>query len=218
MTRRLLSPGSGPLAEFRGWERLLRWRERTTWRGRVRFVLGGLATPWTAAVRAGTAVRKHGAQVAAVARVAPWKQGVQLWWLGTRHGTAPAEYFEYALYRPERRAQAGTFVAWSEFRRLVRYVYAAYGEACDAPHIRDKRAFAVWCAGHGLPTVPVFWEWDDGTLVYDGLGGVPLPAGSLFSKPADMSHGFGTARWQASGAGGYAALTAAMASGELINV
>jgi hypothetical protein len=64
----------------------------------------------------------------------------------------------------------------------------------------DKRLFAQWCREHGLPTIPVLAEFNDGAMVSpEPL--FSLPPGDLFSKPIDSYGGEGAKRWRHAGQG-----------------
>ena len=159
--------------------------------------------PWRALKTARAGVRRYGHDIAAVSGVPRWRQAAELWWLRLRYDADALSYRDYQLYRPERRARVSDYLSKRDFMRIIRHLTAAYAAESDGGRIRDKRAFTEWCAGHGLPHVPVLAEWKDGTLVYDARPGGALPAADLFSKPPDATYGSGTARWAYDGRGGY---------------
>jgi len=199
----LLSAGTGDVAQFRGWDRLIVWRSHATAAERRHAVKRFLKLPARAAKLAYADVKAFGREVEKRSGVSRGRQFSQLWWLRARHGMDTQPYLDYRLYRPDRWPRAADYVAGKEFFRVIRYLIAEHGSSSDAPVLHDKRDFDGWCREHGFPSVSTLMEWHEGEVVHSNLAGGNLPAGDLFSKPADATGGHGTSRWLYDGRGGY---------------
>jgi hypothetical protein len=200
--RRLLSAGSGEVAELRGWERVINWHNPQLPPYQRYSVRRFVKLPARAAREAVADVRRFGDEVTAEGGVSRARQLWQLWWLKVRHGLGPQAYLDFRLYRPDRWRRAGEYVALPEFARVMRHLIA-HAPDTDAWMLRDKRRFDAWCREHDFPTVSTLVEWQDGEVVDSSLAGGVLPQRDLFSKPADSTGGYGTSRWLYDGRGGY---------------
>jgi hypothetical protein len=198
----LLTPGgwthATEAASLRGWARVLDWRAAATPRQKFYLMRRAAWAPVRAWGDAGWAVRQFGADVEALAGIAPAVQRRQLWWLALRHGLDANSYLDYQLYRTERRQRAAAYLQEREHTRTVRWLDSRDADG-DAASFRDKPKFAEWCRLHSLPAVPALLEYDEGRLVASTLAGDPaesLPRCDLFSKPNDATGGHGTERWR----------------------
>ena len=117
------------------------------------------------------------------------------WWLATRFGFHPRDYYQYRLYLPERRGREGQYVSQTLNLELLH-------EFC-LPHdpIWDKRNFFHRCRQVGLPTVPLIASFDRGEMkIYDAS----LWQNDLVVKPSRGSRGKGVRLWACLGDRGYA--------------
>ena len=206
---RLLSAGVGDVAEFRGWDRVITWRQHATARDRMTAVRRAIKLPARAAREALADVRKFGDALEEESGVSKPRQAAQLWWLKVRYGLDASSYLDYRLYRPERRRRAGDYLQERDWFRVMRFYLAAYGPESDPRMLTDKRRFERWCGERGFPAVRTVLEVQEGRL-HDASGAevaretvLPLPPRDLFSKPADSTGGHATRRWTYDGSGGY---------------
>jgi hypothetical protein len=200
---RLFSAGMGDVAQFRGWDRLITWKQHATHRDRWHAVKRLLKLPARAAREALGDVQRFGREVTEQSGVPQWQQLLQLWWLRVRHGLDLQAYLDYRLYRPERWVQASEFLAEAEWFRVMRFIMAAHGPNSDARMLGDKLRFDAWCREHGFPSVATLVEIEEGRVTHSSVAPDSLPARDLFSKPADSTGGHSTCRWLYDGAGAY---------------
>jgi hypothetical protein len=192
---RLLSAGTGDVADMRGWSRLIIWRGYATPRERLHAVKVFLKLPPRAAREAYREVQAFGRDVAEQSGISRRRQFLQLLWLGMRYGTDALAYLDYQLYRPDRFRRAGEYVRGEEFRAVVGFLHRVQAPETDAGMLVDKRRFEAWCHAHGFPTAMTLLEVDAGGAVRTSIADGALPPYDLFSKPADLSCGEGTGRW-----------------------
>lgn len=189
--------GRAAMDEFRALYREIVRRRLATAppRTRLRAAVTNAAVPLVAAKATRRFVRDRSAAVHAAAGVPRWRQAVQFWWVRLRYNVRGPQFLDYQMYRPERRPLAGLYVGDTEHRAIAGFLYRHLEKRGAVARLHDKRTFDTWCAEHGLPATPVLAEWEDGALVVDRRPEGALPPRDLFSKPADLYHGFGTARW-----------------------
>ena len=207
---RILSAGTGPAADLRGWDRLIRWQAWSPAERRNQ-VRRFLRSPARAALEARQHVREFGDEVRAKTGLSRARQFGHLWWLKMRHGVRGQSYLVFQLYRPDRYANAGRFVQESEGVRLARFLKRRWPD--DQLALLDRKPFEELCRRHGLPTLPILMEIRDGGVVESGTstadptGDDPavarLPARDIFTKPVPSMRGEGAARWLYDGAGGW---------------
>lgn len=195
----VLGGGRSDVAALRAWSRRHWWASTVQRRGRAGAVLALLKTPARLARDAALAVRTYGPACEAVHGVSPRAQYARLLWLSLTRGVIAESFYDFWLFRPERRRRARQYLQWHEAAVLYR-VLAAREAADDFAVLEDKRRFAGWCHEHGLPTAPVLAEFRDGAPVVPD-GSLALPERDLFSKPTDQYGGAGIRRWRHVGAG-----------------
>ncbi|NJD57726.1 MAG: hypothetical protein FIA94_15150, partial [Nitrospirae bacterium] len=152
------------------------WRERKCYA-----VLSFLAWPVKAAILAGKMTRQHGLQVKRRTGLGLGGQYIEQIRLAFRHGIAPRAYYFYGLYRQENRKRAPLFIQDHEIGALLRLL----NTTADYTLFDDKRRFFAECERHGLPTIPIIADFEQGSPKYvrrDSDG--HLPQTDLFAKPA----------------------------------
>jgi hypothetical protein len=130
--------------------------------------------------------------------VSLWRQFVYLtqdYFLRIR----PDDFYMYRLYLQPRRKNRKRLLAFTEVVVMQQRLIDAT-KAPDAPALRSKSEFAVKCAEHGLPTVPILAEFIDGGVK---PAAPVLPHADLFAKPSDLNLGLGTALWRWTAPGHY---------------
>lgn len=115
-------------------------------------------------------------------------------------------YYQYSLYRDDRRSSA---VAYLHNRERTSLCAQIDGHVTSG-QIQDKLLFAKACESAGLPAVPVLAIVDAGRLrnldhpgCSDEFVAGSLPEYDLFIKPVSSSRGQNVSRWQYLGPGRY---------------
>lgn len=196
----ICAAGACEVAEFRGWERLIRWRRLPTGRARLGALLTLAKLPLRAPRDAYGHVRALGRDIEAQAGVSRARQFLQLWWLGLRHGLDVHAYLDYQLCRPERWRRAPAYLAEMEFVRAARFLVGA-GWRDESRMLWDRRRFEALCRDHDLPAASTILEIAEGVVTFAAAGEHELPPYDLFSKPNPSSQGEGAERWLHDGAG-----------------
>ncbi len=168
-------------------------------RGRQLYYTEKLTTLPRAVRQAAIGIRRFGAAVRERDGVPTSTQFFRL----LRAGCAGFSIEDFYLYRlhldSEIRKLAKTF-PFSHVIDMQRHLIDSRN-CQDYPRIRNKEVFTRLCAEHGLPVVPILAEFVDGNM----RAQAPVRSGvDLFSKPADLMLGVGTALWRWHGSGNYA--------------
>jgi Sugar-transfer associated ATP-grasp len=124
---------------------------------------------------------------------APIKRVPGALWTAMRHNVLPSEYFAYALWRPDHRANIDNYLYSNETARLFRLL----NRPSQVDPIDDKLAFHDLCKAHVLPTPAVLAAFAPTGKLLEYESGRP-PARDLFIKPSLGVGGEGTERfrWQ----------------------
>jgi hypothetical protein len=165
-------------------------------RGRQLYYTEKLTTLSRTVRQAATGIRSLGAAMQERDGVPTLMQFFRLLQAGYA-GLLTEDFYLHRLHLDsELRTSAKTFPFW---RVIDMQRHLIDSQNCpDYPRIRNKEVFTRLCAEHALPVVPILAEFVDGNM----LAQVPVrPDVDLFSKPADLMLGVGTAlwRWQSSG-------------------
>jgi hypothetical protein len=128
---------------------------------------------------------RYGGGAKRTAGIGYWQQLGLALSLALRHQIGPLEFYQLALYRPERLAKAASFVPSCQLSALIEV-------ANEGPKEWDKRWFAQRCREFSLPHVPIIAVFEDGQ---PPIAPEALPWADLFVKPANQGRGEGTERW-----------------------
>jgi hypothetical protein len=114
-------------------------------------------------------------------------------WAAMRHNVLPGEYYGYALWQPERKANIDNYLYYKEGLRL----FGLLNQPVQPNPIDDKLAFHEMCKAHGLPSPEILATFAPGSNVLKFETGQP-PKRDLFVKPRIGLGGNGTERfrWQ----------------------
>jgi hypothetical protein len=160
----------------------------------MRVALESLLLPVRALPAARAAVQEFGGAVTERYGLSETRQLSDVYALWLRYGLRPNSYFQFQLFRPERRRRVERYVDGTQYEAVLRY-YLSGLERGHSAIFRDKRVFEGWCATHGFASVNTLAE-----ISPDGIPDLERTAAGLrdvdlFSKPADLAGGAGTARW-----------------------
>jgi hypothetical protein len=129
--------------------------------------------------------RDHGPDVVPIKRV----PGAL--WTALRHNILPSEYYAYALWRPDRRANIDNYLYCHEAARLFKVLN---GPPQPNP-LGDKLAFHEVCKCHDLPTPAVLAAFAPNRKIQEFESGQP-PERNLFVKPSRSFGGSGAERFR----------------------
>ena len=123
----------------------------------------------------------------------PVKEAPRAFWAAIRHNVIPGEYFAYALWRPDRRANIDDYLYSKEGTRLFRLL----NQPMEPDPIDDKLAFHELCKARAVPTPAVLAAFAPTAKLLEFESGRP-PAQDLFVKPRIGLAGVGSEhfRWQ----------------------
>jgi hypothetical protein len=148
-------------------------------------------------------VGKYGALAAASSETSKARQLVDQMALYLRDGVLPKDYYQYTLYRREKRRQASAFIYHHQMDALLNPL-AEQIAADDAEVLHDKRQFWRFCEEHDIAAIPVLATFPAGKgEVEASESNKSIPAHDLFSKPLDRGQGVGARRWEHIGNGNY---------------
>lgn len=165
-----------------------------------------LLWPWRLAYLAHRATRQIGPQVAQQTNKCLQSQFREQIRFGLQHGLSPLEYYRYGCYRQEDQPLIPQIILQHEVGPLVQRLNPDRHEMeTQAVIIADKGRFAVYCAVHHLPTVPIL-------AIVAGNARVPPidafaaqgPGCAFFVKPLRGARGQETQLWHDVGGGYYA--------------
>ena len=140
--------------------------------------------------------RAHGRRFEAAAGKGPFRQAVQQLGLALRYSVPPMDYYLYAFYSRNRRAEVERYLHEYEVIHLFSFI----NRYREDERIHDKKRFAETCAQAGLPVVPLIAEARQGRVRFvEPYAG--LPSADLFVKPRFGSKGHGASRWVATDSG-----------------
>lgn len=115
-----------------------------------------------------------------------------------RSGVPPIHYYRFGFHDSARRLEA----AWYLYDHEIGPFFAYLNRFRSHPAIDDKIAFSRFCVDHGIPSIPVVATFS--LAECPGLANeAEVPAGDLFSKPAEGFQGRGAARWRKDASGRY---------------
>lgn len=130
-----------------------------------------------------------------------WEQLV----VAFRHSISPKKYYVFELFRPERYANAGAYIARYEFKGGLHNLIESRIEQSSRRILNNKAAFFLHCEKAGVTTIPSFMlVHGDGRIerlvAFDG----DLPPCDIFFKPFGGRGGRGCERWLRQPDGSYA--------------
>jgi hypothetical protein len=192
-----LSPAVRPRgggAELRDWARWVRRTEYPTLKWRVRVAGERLLRPASALDEARRGVRAYGDGVADGHGVSHRRQLRELYLMRLRYELGADSYYRFQLFRPERRRALADYVDAVHYESVLRR-YLRDLPSGDRYMFKDKRDFARWAGELGLPAVGSLLTVDPAHPPDPAAAGAALPDVDLFTKPADLASGKGTARW-----------------------
>lgn len=125
--------------------------------------------------------------------VVPVKEAPRALWAAIRHNVLPGEYYAYALWQPDRRANIDNYLYSKEGIRL----FGLLNKPMQPNPIDDKLAFHELCKARALPTPQVLAAFAPTAKLLEFESGRP-PAHDLFVKPRIGVGGDGSERfrWQ----------------------
>ena len=112
-------------------------------------------------------------------------------WAAVRHNILPNEYYEYELWRPNRRMNIDNYLFHNEAARLFKVL----NRQSDVDPILDKLAFYNLCKTHGIPTPEVLAAFAPNKTLINFQSGLP-PHCDLFVKARTGLGGRGTERFR----------------------
>jgi hypothetical protein len=173
------------------------YARRVEGKDRLLYVLSKVGRPLTRRLRALVAsqsmLRAYGRIVRDKTGVSLWQQARQQYHAAVQHRLPPRQYYLYAIYNDAGRMSQ--YVSKEEWGILVETLLAKQGTA-ERIILDDKRATEKHLRQHGLPTIPVLAEFEDGKMIpREWNGESPFPAHDLFSKPVTAKGGEGARRW-----------------------
>jgi hypothetical protein len=168
-------------------------------RGRQLYYTEKLTALPRAVRQAATGIRRFGAAVQERDGVPASTQFFRLLRAGYA-GFSIEDFYLYRLHLDSEIPKLAKTFAFSHVIDMQRHLIDS--QNCqDYPRIRNKEMFTRLCAEHALPVVPILAEFVDGNM----LAQAPIrPGVDLFSKPADLMLGVGTALWRWQDSGHYA--------------
>lgn len=191
----------GRADEMRAWRRRLHWSRHRLLRWKLRVAGETVSLPVRAAAAARAGVRQFGGGVVDAHGVSRLRQWWELYTLQLRYGLEANSYYRFQLFRPERRRRAAQYIDGRQYEGVLRgYLAGLSGESMAI--FLNKRAFERWCAEHDIPSARTLLEIAP-TDTPDVSAAAALPPADLFSKPADLAGGRGTAVWEHVGGGAY---------------
>jgi hypothetical protein len=148
-----------------------------------------VATVWPLAVLVNLWEIRHSRAPQAV----PIKRLPGALWFAIRHNVVPGEYFAYALWHPDRRADIDNYLYSKEGIRL----FGLMNQPSQPNPIDDKLAFYEICKARALPSPAVLAAFAPTAKLLEFESGRP-PARDLFVKPRIGLGGDGSERfrWQ----------------------
>ncbi len=121
--------------------------------------------------------------------IVPFKEVPRALWAAIRHNVVPGEYYAYALWHPDRRANIDDYLYSKEGIRL----FGLLNKSTQPDPIIDKLEFHDLCKARALPTPPVFAAFAPGGTSLEFESG-RLPDKDLFIKQRFGSGGNGAER------------------------
>jgi hypothetical protein len=164
-----------------------------------------LLWPLIGAVGALPWVRQNGAAIRALSGKGLLRQWWEMTGLAARHRIAPRYYSMFEFYRDERRAMAGDYMTRLETKQVAYRLLRPDWTAPGTP-IKNKVAFAGYCAEHGLPAVPLLAAFEKGQRL-PGIGPEVLPGTDIFAKRVFGKGGARAERWNWIGNGRYRSMS-----------
>ena len=171
------------------------WRTRLWWIRQWMYRTGTLEPARTWWKNAQEESSMYAALVHDWTGLSPQKQLAQMARLKIRHGTTPADYYSYRLYRPERQDKAGRYIGHNRHVRVIRYLIDSVYPP-DGP-TGDKCNWHRWATQHDVPTPRVLATFSDGEITPWDWDGDPasLPPVDLFCKWTNLYQGKGAECW-----------------------
>ena len=190
-------------------ERIHRAYARYVWamhhiRAFPRVALYGVTWPIAFAYLSWKHTRKLGGVIRNATGKSHWRQVREQFGLALRHSISPKKYYVFELFRPERLACAGDYIARYEFKGGLHNLLESRIERPTRRILNDKAAFYRHCQLSGIATIPTYLVvledgWVRRFLPFEGA----LPGCDLFLKPMRGRGGVGCERWQWLGDGRY---------------
>jgi hypothetical protein len=127
----------------------------------------------------------------------------------------PRAYYFYGLYRPSNRKKATSYIHHHEIIEILPFL----NRNNKSYLLDDKRMFFVNCVKHGLPTIPIIAEFENGRMkTPNSPNDLKLPQEDLLAKPAYGVCGQGVKSWAYHDSGSYCSDDGSWITGsELLN-
>lgn len=152
---------------------------------------------------------KHTSHLGAKVREVSGKSRARQVWeqlvVAFRHSISPKKYYVFELFRPERYARAGAYIARYEFKGGLHNLIESRIERPSRRILNDKAAFFQHCEKAGVRSIPTYMlVRSDGSVerLLEFTG--DLPAVDIFFKPQGGRGGRGCERWLLQADGTYA--------------
>lgn len=191
-------PRTGGAEEMRAWSRWIHWRLHGRARWKLRVALDRALLPVRAAAAAREAVREFGAGVTEQYGLSTAHQLRAMYALQLRYGLEPDSYYQFQLFRPERRRRVAQYVDGRQYELVLRHYLSGLRRGHSTIFV-DKRQFEHWCAEHRLASLRTLAEFAPDNRPDLDAAAAALPEADLFSKPAGLAGGKGAARWAYAG-------------------
>jgi hypothetical protein len=192
-----MAPGPQPPAAVRihAYSARVRRAERARGRGPATRFKAALKAPARAARVALQAVRKFGHDTRAHDGTSVLRQFAWMWWLSLRYDYPVRTVYRHRMFSRDRALPMPLFLTGDDAKLLFTTVISRTDRAA-AETLADKRRFAVWCAGQGLPTPQILAEFEGGRVTRRAVAEGAAPAADLFAKWGTQFGGDSTQRWR----------------------
>lgn len=121
-----------------------------------------------------------------------------------RHSISPKKYYVFELFRPERFARAGAYIARYEFKGGLHNLLESRIQNPTRRILNDKAAFFRHCEAAGVASIPsLMVVHGDGRIERLSEFAGDLPSLDIFFKPSQGRGGRGCERWLLQPDGGY---------------
>lgn len=176
-------------------------RQRAAW---PRIALYSVAWPAIFAHLSWKHTRALGDKVREVSGKSKARQVWEQFYIAFRHSISPKKYYVFELFRPERYARAGAYIARYEFKGGLHNLLESRIQNPTRRILNDKAAFFKHCEAAGVTTIPSFMlVHGDGRIERLSEFTGDLPPVDIFFKPYQGRGGRGCERWLLQPDGGY---------------
>jgi hypothetical protein len=167
------------------------WRT-AAWPGAGALAAALAAWPLAAPLAAAWFTVRNGQAVARACGKSRLRQAAEQLGLALGHGVLPPWYYVFELWDADAGRGAGRYLNRFEMKRGV---YPLLRPKQPVSPLEDKAAFAAWCQGHQVQTIPVLGVARQGALRGPDGGAVRLPPRDLFVKLNCGRGGRDAERW-----------------------